>query len=265
MNTSLRILPVVALAVVLAACGGAAGGSPSPSPSPAGLAGRTFLSTAVTVDGAVRDLVAGTRIRITFGTDGQLGVDAGCNTFGATYRLDGQRLIVTGGAMTEMGCDQARMAQDTWVFALLGDGPGFTLTGNDLTLTNAGTVVTLLDREVADPDRPLAGTAWNLDGIIGGGAVSSVPLGITAGLTFHDDGTVDVASGCNTGSGRFEVDGQVLRIHDLVLTKRACAGPEAGVEGAVLAVLEAGQVAFAIDAGSLTITAGANGLTFRAP
>jgi hypothetical protein len=53
---------------------------------------RTFLSTAITDGGAPHDLVAGTRIRLTFGTDGQLGVSAGCNMMGGSYRLDGDIL-----------------------------------------------------------------------------------------------------------------------------------------------------------------------------
>ena len=39
------------------------------------------------------------------------------------------------------------------------------------------------DREVADPDRPLEGTRWVVDGIVAGDAVLSIPAGVTAALT----------------------------------------------------------------------------------
>ena len=144
------------------------------SAAPAGLDGRTFLSTAVTDGGGARDLVPGTRIRLSF-DDGRIGVQAGCNTMGASYRLDGGRLRITDAATTEMGCDPARQAQDDWVFAFLGAGPTVALAGDELTLTAGSTAIRFLDREVAEPDLPLVGTTWTVVSLIGGDAVSSVP------------------------------------------------------------------------------------------
>lgn len=269
-------LGLTLMVTTLVACAQAPGASPSPSstpnpsPSPnqnvpAGLDGRQFLSTNVTVGGAPFALVPNTRIRLTFdGTN--LGGSAGCNIFGGTYVLDGNRIVWTGGGMTEMGCDQARFDQDDWLIAFLASGATFVLNGNDLTLTSGDTVVTLVDREVAEPDQPLAGPTWVLTSlIIGGDAVSSIPAGVTASITFNADGTVDVHYGCNSGGGKYAIDSDSITFSDLIQTDMACAGDAGQVESAVIAVLTADSLTFTVDAGSLTIQApNGNGLQFSA-
>ncbi|HUR16065.1 MAG TPA: hypothetical protein VMZ33_02160, partial [Candidatus Limnocylindrales bacterium] len=58
---------------------------------PSGIDGRTFLSIGVKDGDQVRPLVPGTVIRISFNGN-QISVQAGCNSFGGTYRLDGDTL-----------------------------------------------------------------------------------------------------------------------------------------------------------------------------
>src|SRR4029079_9854010 len=94
------------------------------------LTNREFLSNGITDGGAAFDLVPGTRVRLHFPDTG-LSASAGCNSFGATYRVEGGRLVIDGGAMTEMGCDQARDKQDQWLFAFPRSGPGRHLPGTD--------------------------------------------------------------------------------------------------------------------------------------
>lgn len=239
-----RIGLLVAIAVLAAAC----------STGSSGLDGRSFLSTAVTDDGAPLDLVPETRIRLAF-TDGQITASAGCNTIGGTYRLDGGTLVFEGGGMTEMGCDPDRHAQDEWISELLGSRPGVSLTGDELVLTAGSTVVHLLDREVADPDLALAGTLWTVDSIISGDAESSVPEGAVATLRFAADGTVSV-TGCNTGGGRYEVSGDRLRLIDIAVTEIGCTGAAGALEVAVLPVIGVGELRYQIEAGRLTLRAG---------
>jgi heat shock protein HslJ len=227
---------------------------------PFGIEGRTFLSTAVSDGGQARNLVAGTVIRLTFGSDGHLGASAGCNSFGATYRLDGAVLRIEGGAMTDMGCDPDRMAQDQWLFAFLGAGPAISLTGNDLMLRSGELVIRLVDREVAEPDLPLVGPTWTVVSIVSGDAVSSVPEGAIATLAFGADGHFQVNTGCNAGGGTYVVDGASLRFADLVTTKKACMGAAGALENAVRAVLGADSATVAIDASTLSLRAGNAGL-----
>lgn len=244
---------VILLASLVIACGG---GSPTPSPTGQTLDGRTFLSTKV--DGPA--LVAGTVIRITF-KDGNVSVNAGCNSFGGPYRVDGSNLVVGQIGTTEIGCAPNLMAQDQWISGLLG-GATIGLDGNSLTLALSGIRVTFVDRVVADPDRPLLGTRWVVDGIIAGGVVSSVPAGVTAAITLTDT-HVDVETGCNTGGATARVvDGSVV-FSELVLTKKACLNGTAALESAVVAMLR-GTASYAIQADALTLQSGPNGITLRA-
>jgi heat shock protein HslJ len=252
----MKHLPTPLILVLLLAACSAVPGAGDP------LDGHEYLSTSVTEDGADRPLVEGTRIRISF-DDGQLGASAGCNTMGGTYRIEGGVLVFEGGGMTEMGCDEPRHAQDDWLMGVLGSRPTVAQSGTDLTLSADGTVITLQDREVAEPDLPLTGTIWTVDSIISGEAVSSVPGGAVATITFSDDGQVEVNTGCNQGAGRFEVTNGTLRFIDVAVTEMACDGPGGQLEAAVLPVLGADGLTWAIDAGTLTLMAGNIGLGLR--
>lgn len=260
----LRFLVSLALATTLglAACSGGTAspspGSPAPgSPGPAaGLDGRTFLSTGAT--GVT--LVAGSRVRLAF-SGGNLAASAGCNSMSGAHRIIGDRLDVGMMATTEMACEEPLMAQDAWVAALL-DGATIKLDGDTLSLARDGVVLTLRDRVVVDPDRPLLGTRWVVDGLISGGAVSSVPQGVTASLVF-EHGRVNVNAGCNTGWGALTIDGAVIAFGPIGLTKMACGEAAMAVEQAVTAVLK-GEAGYAIEAGTLTLTAGDRGLVLGA-
>ena len=252
---------VLSTIFVLGACAGAAT-SPGPSDGnpggndPRGIDGRTFLSTKV--EG--QTLVDGSTIRLSFnGTN--IGVSAGCNSMGGRFAVDGDRLLTDQMGGTDMACDPALMDQDRWVTEFL-NGATIALDGDTLVLTRGDTTVTLTDREVADPDRPLLGTRWVLDGIVAGDAVSSVPVGVTASLVFSD-GQVDVEAGCNAGSGGIQVVDDTITFSGIALTKMACEADAMAVEAAMGAVLT-GAVGYQIEAGVLTLRTANAGLNFRA-
>lgn len=251
------IVRLIAVAVLLTGCGAA-----TPSDEDAPLDASEWLSIAVTEDGADRPLVDGTQIRLSF-TDGQLGATAGCNSVGGPYRIEGGLLLFEGGGMTEMGCDDERHAQDDWLLGFLSSRPSMVVGDDKLTLTSGETVVTLQDSEVAEPDLPLTGTRWTVDSIISGDTVSSVPNGARATLTFTDDGRIEANTGCNTGSGSYEVSGASLRISEFFITLGGCDGPTAQLESALTAVIKPGQLEYAIDASSLTLMSGDQGLALR--
>jgi heat shock protein HslJ len=244
------------MVLLLAACGTGAPGAFG------GLEGREFLSTAVVERSEDRPLVPGTEIRIGF-QDDQLTASAGCNTFGAAYRVEGGRLIVEGGSMTEMGCDDERSAQDEWLFAFLGSQPQITVSDDELTLSAGETVITLVDREVAEPDLALVGPTWTIESIIVGDAASSVPAGATASISFADDGTMSAETGCNTGGARYEVEGDELRLSPFELTLMGCDGAAGQLEQAVVAVLGSGRASYQIESDTLTLMAGNRGLVLR--
>jgi heat shock protein HslJ len=279
MNTKTRSLLIV-LPLALAACGvgapptqrpptqaPATGAPQTPAPTnpggtadPASLNGKQFIS--VKING--HTLVPGTTIRLTF-QDGTLGAQAGCNSMSGSYSIVDSKLVSDGPwAMTEMGCDPALHAQDDWLTTFLGSGPSVSIDGDKIVLTAGDTSIELLDKEVAEPDLQLTGQLWTLSSLIGGDAVSSVPMGVTATITFNEDGTVAFQSGCNSGGGGYTVNGQHIVFSDLVMTEMACPGPQSDVEAAFLAVLSADVVDFVIDSDQLTLLAGDNGLQFTA-
>ncbi|MFC6420664.1 META domain-containing protein [Ornithinimicrobium tianjinense] len=252
----------VALAVpllLLTACGELVGPAGRPD-----VAGRTFLSSGVTEDGAPRDLVEGTRVRLSF-TDEEISASAGCNTMGGTFRIIDGTLLVGDLAMTEMGCPDGLAEQDTWLAGLLGAEPALSLEEDTLTLTTGSTVLTLQDREVADPDLPLQGTVWRLDSFISGDAVSSVPAGVEASLTFGPDGTLEVQAGCNTGSAPYTLgeDGTSVSVGDAVMTLKACDDERGLVERMVMEVLSSNELEVDITARTLTLQAHGRGLGLR--
>lgn len=229
------------------------------------LTGRTFLAQGVTQGGQPKPLVEGTELRVEFTDDGRVVVNAGCNTMSGTVTVDGDGLDTGGGlATTQIGCEPALHEQDTWVGELFTANPTYALDGDRLTLTAADTTVELLDRQTADPDRPLQDTVWQLDGIVDADAVSSVPGEVPATLTIRD-GTIEIAdTGCNGGGGEAEITDTEITVDGLIWTMMACGEPSTTIERAFGEVLE-GTISYEIEADVLTLShPSGKGLTLRA-
>ncbi len=245
------LLSLALLTTVVCACSFGPGASPAPS-----LDGRTYLST--DIQGVA--LVPGSRIQLTFAS-GDVNANGGCNSISGAYTIAGDRFSVTRMASTAMGCEAPLMQQDQWLVKLLEDAR-IALADDTLTLDNGQVRLTLLDRDIASPDKPLVGTQWVLDSILDGDTVSSIPVGVTSSMRIVD-GQLELDSGCNLGGGPVSVTADTLAFGPLMLTKRGCQAGPASVEQAVTSAL-AGTVTYTIDADLLTIDAGGPGLVFRA-
>jgi len=57
--------------------------------------------------------------------------------------------------------------------------------------------------------------------------------------------------------------GQTISFTDIVTTKRGCAGPQGQVEATMLNMLRANGVTFALDAQTLTLQVGNQGIQLR--
>ena len=88
-----------------------------------------------------------------------------------------------------------------------------------------GSTITFLDAAVAEPDQPLEGTRWVVDGLLANEGISTVPIGAEASITITD-GTAAVEAGCNTGSAGVEITDTTITFGPLTLTRMAC-GPRA--------------------------------------
>ena len=218
------------------------------------LTGRTFLSESITEAGQDRELVAGTRISLDFTTDGQVSANAGCNHLFGEVTITSERLEVGPMGGTEMGCDPQRHAQDEWLMGFLQSSPTWLLDGDRLTLTAGETEIVLLDREVADPDRPLQGTRWLVDTIISGDAASSMWAGTEGSAWFVVVGErFTASSGCRYFEGNVEVGEDTLRFGEVVQTDPMCGEEYREVDDAMQAIF-GGEVEYSIEAGRLTFT-----------
>ena len=270
--TSIAIAIAATLATLLvAACGSGEGSSPDaapPAPAGAALDGREFWSTDVTENGDPRPLVEGTRIQLRFDA-GRIGASAGCNSIGGEYSIVDGTLVVSPIAMTEIGCEPARHAQDDFVVATLSASPSVWLEDDTLRLATGTATIELLDRQVADPDRPLVGTSWEVTGFLDGPAATSFATEAPASVVFSADSTMSGFDGCTSFTAPVEiadgsVGGPVEEDGELQFgpvergDARGCAAPEGYVE-AFDRLFETGEATYDIDGAKLTVVSGAGG------
>lgn len=258
LKRALIVLVLVAFAA-LSGCGDGGGrrdpgASVDPGPGPI-----TYVVTGVTVDGARHALVAGTEIRIRFGS-GQVTLTAGCNTMSGNYTLQESRLTVEPLATTEMGCDQARMKQDTWLSGLFAKPVQF-MSGDNATIVSGTTVLALSDRASVHPDKPLVGTRWKLDTIIVGDVASSVPSGHKGSLRIEGR-TLHGTDGCNDGTGTVLIRGGLISFSDVEFTELPC--PSGSQDAPSYRSFLAGAASYVITENRLTLTRGGHGLGFTA-
>jgi heat shock protein HslJ len=254
---------VVATCALAAGCGEETGDDGGSGGKSSLLAGRTFVVTSIDNGGEPWGLVRDTEARLTF-DDSTMGITAGCNNLSGHYRLDDDRLIVDGMNTTDMGCSKPLMKQDAWLAGLF-EAP-VTVGRDPLTLTSGIVELRLTDREDVSPDLSLAGTRWQLDGLVSGETVSSVSPGAEAWLEIAEDGTVALSTQCQRWEGGVTTADSTLTFGPLEVTSRACIDStktEEYAERTMLAVLD-GEAAYDIVEHSLTVTKGQQGLTFRA-
>jgi heat shock protein HslJ len=258
----MRFLSVTALALVatlaLAACSSGSAPTAAPSGGAGGevtyeqLEGRTFIVTSA--EGY--EVVPDSEIQITF-DQGRIGIQAGCNTMGSQYRVEGGVLSVGDMVTTEMACEPALMAQDAFISNFVHQ-TALTLDGETLTMTKDAVTLTLTE----EADLPLEGTTWLVNGIVANQAVTSMPLGVEASLVF-EGGNVNVNAGCNTGNGTAEIGEGTVTFGPIALTKMACEGPAMNVESQILQVLQ-GEATYEVNGTAMTLTSDGGGLVFVA-
>jgi heat shock protein HslJ len=170
-------------------------------------------------------------------------------------------LVATELGQTEIGCGQPLLAQDEVLAKFISSSPRLTLDGDTLTLAGSdGVTLVFLDREVADPDRPLVATRWSVDTFIDGNSFSNPPGTSEPTLLFQADGSVEINTLCNRGMGSFKAAGDKLVLTNVTYTDRPCAGAPAAADTQLKAVLSDGTVTFSIEAARLTIQHGKLGV-----
>lgn len=210
--------------------------------------GRTFLST--DVEGA--PIPGGGPLTISF-TEDRVAADAGCNKFTGAVSLDDQVLRVSGLATTLMACEDERHGADEWLSGLLNSRPSWRLEGSRLTLRSPDRTVTLLDKKVARPDKPVNGTAWRVTALItDNSSIRSRALDeAQPTLTIAEDGSVSGSTGCNRLTGSAEVSGTQITFR-IATTKMLCSPEVMEVEQSMLKAMD-GKTTATVDAETLTL------------
>ncbi|WZU33356.1 hypothetical protein Rruber_02850 [Rhodococcus ruber] len=262
MLRTLGLSVLLTLAATTAACAG--DGAATAPQDPAVLTGRAFVSTAVSGP----PIPGGGPLVVEFPESGRIAATAGCNrSVGAVDLADGV-LRADRLASTLMSCPPPIDGADTWLSDLFAAQPRWHLDGDVLTLDGGDVSVSLLDRTVADPDRPVVGTQWVLTELVTATAVSTSRVLEEAAptLTVAADGTVSGSTGCNRFTGNAAVGDTALTFGPLATTRAACPDPElADIESAVLAVLS-GEVRYTVEGAQMRLTAadGVTGLGYTA-
>ena len=169
------LLPLIGLLIGLVGCGSAAApGSPSGGSAELPV-GRAFDAVGATEGGRDRPLVA--KVAIEFRVDGRTLVATGCNSASSKASLREGKLVAEGDgfALTAMGClDPGVSDQEAFVMSVVGAEPELVLDGEMLVLRTAAAEIRYLDRKAADPDRPLEGTRWRVEGVFDAQVASSI-------------------------------------------------------------------------------------------
>jgi heat shock protein HslJ len=246
---------LAALLLAAAACAGPtlssdppAAATPSEPPAAASPEGPWQLIGG-TVNGA--PLVLVDEAPVTFVVEGStVGGRSACNQYFGEFGLDGGQVRLTGLGGTEMGCEEPIMTLETAYMTGLAQVEAATIDGDMLTL--AGPDVELrFERLQPPPTADIVGTAWVLDSVIEGDAVSST-LGEPATLVLAADGTFSGSTGCRAISGRYVVNGAEIQFPEFA-TDGECPADLAAQDGHVVEVLGDGFSA-AVDGQRLTLT-----------
>lgn len=245
-------------AVVAAGCSSSGDDTDATTPTPMG---RAFVSTKV--EGL--PIPGGGPMNLSF-TEDRVSSNSGCNTATGPVNLEGNVVTVDQLASTLMGCQDDRGESDGWQDGLLRSKPTWKLDGDTLTLSGNGSTVTLLDRKVAHPDKPLVGTNWIVTAVITKDAeIRSQTLEeVKPSLLIAADGAVSGSAGCNRMMGTAQIAGTDVTFA-IGTTKMMCDPQVMEVEQQVLTALD-GKTTATIDSDTLTLRNPGNdtGLKLRA-
>ena len=186
-----------------------------------------------------------TQITVLF-ADGQLGGDAGCNSYTGQYTTTGAEISIGLAAMTMMYCGPEEvMQQEQEYMSALGDAAYYHIEQDGLRIANAAGDTILQYR--VQKATSLLGTDWEaLMYNNGKGGYTSVLLNTEITALFGEDGSLTGSAGCNNYTTSYELDSRgnsargAISIGPSVTTRMFCGEPEGTMdqESAYLRALE---------------------------
>jgi heat shock protein HslJ len=225
--------------------------------------GTPWQLTSLSVNGTTTDVPDGVVSTLLL-EDGTATGTGACNSFFASYTLDGSSLTFGPIGSTLVACPEPAATIETGYFALLATVASYTLDGETLALQDAAgtTVATYALLEATGVEG-----AWVVTGLADQTGGLTTPIdGSELTAVFGIDGTLTGSAGCNRFSGSYTTtqDGGIV-IGPLAATLKLCADDLDGQEQAYLAALGA-SVGYTVARDTLTLTdaAGATTVTFEA-
>jgi heat shock protein HslJ len=251
------------LALLAGACGAGGGGT---SEAIGALNGDWSLTSGTGPSG---DVDVGDGVEITLGIDGDEWGGTVCNSYGAQDVVVGGGTVTVGDvARTEMACldDRLMAAEDAYLAAFTAVR-AYEVTGDELRLTGDGTELRYTRAApVAAPE--LVGTGWVLDTVFEGGGPDGSARSTfgdeEAVLELADDGTFTASSGCVSNDGDHELDGSRLTLSFAFDADYECGSEELWAQDTVVWRVLGSEPEVELDGPRLTLTAGDEGLGYRA-
>jgi len=176
--------------------------------------------------GEAEELIPDTEITAKFNKI-SFGGKSGCNSYNATYTVDGERLYVGVVGTTQMTCEDPAgvMDQESAYLSNLRAAHSFLVEDDVLTVTDTDGDM-LLSYQVVESD-PLIGTNWILTSInrVNKG-ISPLITGTSVNAVFYDSGVLEGRAGCNQYTAPFLSIGEQISIGEAVKTRQFCGSPE---------------------------------------
>ncbi len=171
---------------------------------------------------AVVSVLQGTELNVSFGADGRVSGNAGCNNFTGSFTQMGDAIEIGPLVSTAKMCaDPAgAMEQEAQFLQAMQSAKVIQLDGDRLTLRTAGGAMAVTLRRAPEPNA-LSSTSWTLATL--GGQPLVADTAVT--LNFEADGRAGGSDGCNTFGGPYQVSGDALKFGALIGTLIACEAP----------------------------------------
>ncbi|MFF1629573.1 META domain-containing protein [Streptomyces sp. NPDC058272] len=257
--TALTLLPLAVACGTQPGSGSSfvgAGSTPANGVHASPVTGVHWTVDSLTVDGKTRKAPGSAYLRIT--EDGRVSGNLGCNGFGSTATVKGDRVDFGEIAMTDMGCQKGPMSFEESLGHTFGGGAMTTeVKGDGLTLTtDAGDRVSL----TKENDASLYGTKWTVTALGDENVSRSLPKGVEGKAYFVFDkehGALSGSLGCNHASARATVRDGHITLGAAKTTRMMCDGSLMDTEKTLLGLFD-GTVVYELDHRSLTLTS-ANG------
>jgi heat shock protein HslJ len=208
----------------------------------ASLVERTFVAKEILRNGIAEPLLTGTMFEVRFGEDGVFYAFGGCNSIRFPIVMDENALFVETIDIYMVSCGEYLDAQVEMFIAFLESDPVVTTDGDRLILDGHPGVdevrIEFVDAATVSPNLILEGTRWEVDQYLIDDIVVSDGWTTTATVAFQEDGVVAFHTGCNSGTGTYQVDGDQVRFSDVTRTEEACPTPQDEIqESVVLSIL----------------------------